>query len=419
MPGWPLTRMDELCEITSSKRIFAADYVPQGVPFFRGKEITERYRGNISVSTELFIAEEKYRQIERKFGVPTPGDLLLTSVGTLGSAYVVRSGDRFYFKDGNITWFRNMRGLDSRFLYYWLGSPQGKTELQKATIGSSQPALIIVLLKAMEVALPPLPIQRRIASILGAYDDLIEVNRRRIAVLEEMARRLFDEWFVHFRFPGHEGHRTVETEHGRFPEGWGYGPFTDVADVLSGGTPKKERPDYWDGSIPFFTPRDAPKSAWALTSMGMITESGLASCNSQLYPEWTVFITARGTVGKVALAGVPMAMNQSCYALRGRGFGQPFVFGLTQVAVTRLQGMSGGAVFDTIIVDTFRKLQIAVPPKTLAASFDGAVQPILLQSRSIAIAIDRLTRSRDLLLPRLISGELSVTEAERELDAAA
>ena len=109
MAAWPTKRMDQLCEITSSKRIFAADYVSEGVPFYRGREVTEKYKGNLDVSTELFITEEKFVEIERKFGAPKLGDLLLTSVGTLGSVYVVKPGDRFYFKDGNLTWFRNCR----------------------------------------------------------------------------------------------------------------------------------------------------------------------------------------------------------------------------------------------------------------------------------------------------------------------
>ena len=98
MSEWPAKRMEELCEITSSKRIFAADYVSEGVPFYRGKEITEKYKGNLDVSTELFISEEKFTEIERKFGAPRQGDLLLTSVGTLGSPYVVKPGERFYFR---------------------------------------------------------------------------------------------------------------------------------------------------------------------------------------------------------------------------------------------------------------------------------------------------------------------------------
>jgi len=240
--GWPIRRMNELCDITSSKRIFAADYVSEGVPFYRGREITEKYKGNLDVSTELFITEEKFQEIKLKHGVPKSGDILLTSVGTLGSVYVVKPGDRFYFKDGNLTWFRNLKDLDSQFLYYWLASPQGKSELQKCTIGSSQSAFTIVLLKGMEMNLPPLPTQKRIAGILSAYDELIENNQRRIKILEEMARSLYREWFVHFRYPGHEKVPLVDSPLGPIPQGWEVKAFTDIVDVLSGGTPKTRSP---------------------------------------------------------------------------------------------------------------------------------------------------------------------------------
>jgi len=227
--------MSELCEITSSKRIYASDYKTSGVPFFRGKEITEKYNGALEVTTELFIDREKFAEIKRKFGAPKAGDLLLTSVGTLGSTYVVQPDDEFYFKDGNLTWFRAFDGLDSRYLHYWLSAPQGRAELKKCTIGSSQSAYTIVLLKGMEIELPGLPEQRRIASILSAYDDLIENNTRRIAILEEMARRLYEEWFVRYRFPGHENVRMVDSDLGPAPEGWPMLALSDLCRSVEDG----------------------------------------------------------------------------------------------------------------------------------------------------------------------------------------
>ena len=238
MNAWPTKRMDELCEITSSKRIFAADYVSEGVPFYRGKEITEKHKGKLDISTELFISEDKFSEIERKFGAPRSGDLLLTSVGTLGSPYVVKPADRFYFKDGNLTWFRHFDGLDSWFLYYWLVSPQGKAELQKCTIGSSQSAFTIVLLKGMEIESPPLPVQQRIACILSAYDELIENNQRRIQILETMARALYREWFVEFRFPGHERFPRVASRFGDIPKGWEIKKVGDIAENIRRNVPK-------------------------------------------------------------------------------------------------------------------------------------------------------------------------------------
>ena len=232
-------KISELCNVTSSKRIFAADYQERGVPFFRGKEITEKYNGSISVSTELFIARSKFIEIREKFGTPLPGDLLLTSVGTLGSTYVVQKGDEFYFKDGNITWFRDFKGLDSKYFHYWLTAPEGRAELKKCTIGSSQSAYTIVLLKNMEILRPSLKIQSDVASILSAYDDLIENNMQRIAILEETAQRIYEEWFVRFRFPRHEGVRMVESELGLVPDGWSVSTIGEVAAYINRGLAPK------------------------------------------------------------------------------------------------------------------------------------------------------------------------------------
>ena len=401
--------MDQLCEITSSKRIFAADYVSEGVPFYRGREVTEKYKGNLDVSTELFITEEKFVEIERKFGAPKLGDLLLTSVGTLGSVYVVKPGDRFYFKDGNLTWFRNFKGLDSQFLFYWIGSPQGKAELQKCTIGSSQSAFTIVLLKGIEIALPPMPVQQRIATILSAYDELIENSLRRIKILEAMARSLYREWFVHFRFPGHENHPRVASALGEIPRGWEVVAFTDLADVLSGGTPKTDMPEYWNGDIPFFTPKDAPSCFYVEDAERHVTELGLSKCASALYETDTVFITARGTVGKVAMPSVPMAMSQSCYALRGKhGCTQRFLFLMTVQQVDYLKTNTGGATFDTIVVDTFRRMKVVKPPFDLIANFSAKVGALLEQVKVLQRQVRNLRRTRDLLLPRLLSGQINV-----------
>jgi type I restriction enzyme S subunit len=307
--------------------------------------------------------------------------------------------------------------FDPGFLYYAMRTIAAKIRV-RAT-GAQTRIVNKSVFSDIEIVAPPLELQHRIAAILGAYDDLIDVNWRRVALLEDMARGLFEEWFVRFRYPGHQIVEHVDTPGGPLPKGWSFGPFTDIADVLSGGTPKKGNADYWGGDIPFFTPRDAPTSAWTSDTMASVTEKGVANCSSKLFPLGTVFITARGTVGKVALAATPMAMNQSCYALVGKDYPQLFLFGFTQSAVARLQGMSNGAVFDTIIVDTFRKLEMVIPPIQLAYTYEATVAPLLDLSRVAIASIKRLAASRDLLLPRLISGQLSVEEAERELAQAA
>ena len=214
--SWETIKLGDCCEITSSKRIFYSEYTDHGVPFYRSKEIIECSQGQ-SISEPLYITNQRYDEIKDKFGVPVAGDMLLTSVGTIGIPYIVKETDEFYFKDGNLTWFRNFTNkLCAQYLYYWVTSKEGTGVLNNTTIGSSQKALTISALKNIEITVPPIENQRRIADILFAYDDLIENNRKQIKLLEEAAQRLYKEWFVDLRFPGHEHTKIVDD----VPEGW-------------------------------------------------------------------------------------------------------------------------------------------------------------------------------------------------------
>lgn len=213
---WDTAKIGDNCEVTSSRRIFYSEYVKSGIPFYRSKEIIQSFYGQ-SIDEPLYISEEKYKQIAEKYGVPRAGDMLLTSVGTIGVPYLLKETDCFYFKDGNLTWFRNFNEkLSSRYLYYWIQSPQGKGVLFNSTIGSSQKALTISMLKEISIPLPPISVQNRIIDILSAYDDLIENNQKRIKLLEEAAMWLYKEWFVKLRFPGHETTKIVDS----VPDGW-------------------------------------------------------------------------------------------------------------------------------------------------------------------------------------------------------
>lgn len=406
--AWPLKTMDELCEITSSKRIFAADYVSEGVPFYRGREITERYKGNLDVSTELFIREEKFREIESKFGAPRQGDLLLTSVGTLGSVYLVKSGDRFYFKDGNITWFRNFRGIKSHFLYYWLGSPQGKAELQKCTIGSSQSAYTIVLLKSMTLKAPPLDVQQRIAEILSTYDDLIDVNQRRIAILEQIARRLFDEWFVRFRYPGHEAVPLVETELGVVPEGWQPRTLSwwaeEVRDTIS--------PQQIDPMFPYVGLEHLPRRSTTLLDVGRARD--VASSKLKFEAGDVLFGRIRPYFHKVAL--MPFAGVCSTDAICIRPTNPKFtalILGLlsSDTFVAHAVATSNGTKMPRADWKVLKKYALPKPPEHILAAFERVAAPMAQSAANLAAQNTRLRTARDMLLPRLISGEIDVSVA--------
>ncbi|AXE97335.1 restriction endonuclease subunit S [Paraburkholderia hospita] len=415
-----LAKMMDIADVTSAKRIFARDYVSAGVPFYRGKEITELHRGALEVSTDLFITAEKYAEIKIKHGAPEEGDILLTSVGTLGSVYLVKSGDRFYFKDGNVTWFRKLAGVTGAYLRYWLISPEGRAQLQKCMIGSSQSAYTIENLKRMEIPLPSVETQHRIASILGAYDDLIAVNRRRIAVLEEMARGLFTEWFIHLRFPGHAGVTIEDTADGPLPAGWAWGTVSDL--VLFDPRTRVPR----DGEKPFI-PMGHLDTA---TSLIAEPEARTGNSGAKFQNGDTLFarITPCLENGKTGLVrnlpgpdGVGFGSTEFI-VMRGGRVGPAFSYCLSRLPAFRehaRMSMSGATGRQRARTDSVADFSIAIPPtNNLFERFEKAAWPMLELVGQIGLSNARLAAARDLLLPRLISGQLSVAQAERELEAA-
>ena len=316
-------------------------------------------------------------------------------------------GIKACFPDSIVGFVADQDKADVRFIKYYIDTI--KLQMQSISRGTTQDNLSLEKLLSIEILTPSINTQRKIADILSAYDTLIENNTRRIRILEEMAQAIYREWFVNFRFPGYEGVRMVESSLGRIPERWEVCYFTDYIDVLSGGTPKTSNPEYWGDEIPWFTPQDLNGNFYILDTVRKITNLGLSKCNSKLYPRDTVFITARGTVGKCVLASVPMAMSQTNYALIGKNeISQYFVYLLTRNLVDHLKQQATGAVFDTIIVDTFRKLRVIQPPDNIIDRFHEKVIPIFFLIENLQKMNVNLRQQSDLLLPRLVSGELDV-----------
>jgi len=352
-----------------------ADYASEGIPFIMANDISG---GRVNYSSCNFITKKQADGLRKGFA--KPGDVLVTHKATIGrTALVGNEAMPYIMLTPQVTYYRvkNPKVLDNRYLRHYFDSELfQKTLAIWAGAGATRAYLGITDQRKLPIIVPSLAKQRKIATILTAYDDLIEVNKRRIALLEKMAEELYREWFVRMRFPGHQNTRFVKG----VPEGWEPMPSNEMFDVLSGGTPKTDTPHFWDGPIPFFTPKDAPDYIYVAQTEKWITEKGLNSCNSRLYPRNTIFITARGTVGKLALAQCDMAMNQSCYALVPKYDQDVYFFYLAMLnAITVVKGVSKSGVFDNIIVDTFNIIPIYFPGEALVKAFNEIVHPIFSQ----------------------------------------
>jgi type I restriction enzyme S subunit len=347
------------------------------------------------------VTEAARKKFDKKF-LP-PYSVSYTCIGnTIGKACLNRE---WVLTNQQINSIIPSKDHDYRFIYYQLNCL--KNTIVGAATGAATPIINKSKFEGIKVKYPTLLVQQKIAGILSSYDDLIENNLKRIKLLEEMAQITYEEWFVRLRFPGHES-TPINPETG-LAEGWESIRCYDAMEVLSGGTPKTNIEAYWNGSIPFYTPKDALDSSYVFETEKYVTPLGVKKCNSKLYPKDTVFITARGTVGKINLAGSPMAMNQSCYALAGKeGVSTYFLFFSVKASVDAFRGASNGGVFNTIIVDTFRYLPFIKPTQDLMKKFEVYVSPILAEVFNLMRQNNHLREARDILLPRLMTGMIDV-----------
>lgn len=318
--------------------------------------------------------------------------------GTLGEVFYV---DQPYWPLNTALYVVDFKGCHPRFAAYFLRNVLRNYQSDKAAV----PGVDRNVLHQLEVRVPERKKQEAITGVLSAYDDLIENNTRRIELLEQATRLLYEEWFVRLRFPGREHTRLQDG----LPQGWVRTTAYEAMDILSGGTPSTQNAAFWNGDIPFFTPKDAPGVSYAIDTEKHITDLGLANCHSRLYPKDTLFISARGTVGKLALAQRPMAMNQSCYALVAKqGLSQRFLYLALLSSIEQFRSRAVGSVFDAIIIDTFKLIPLVRPELRLVLALDEIVQPMFRQVETLLRANQKLSHARDLLLPRLMSGEIAV-----------
>ena len=301
--------------------------------------------------------------------------------------------------------------VSNEYLYYYLLLQ--RDYLETISSGATFPELSGGTLKKLKILLPPIPTQQRIASILSAYDDLIEVNNQRIKLLEETARELYKEWFVRMRFPataGRPGYKQAKIVKG-VPEGWTFDTCYSFADVKGGGTPSTINPQYWEGEINFFTPTDHSNSFYIFETEKKITEKGLKNSSTKMFSKYSTFITARGTVGNICLAGNDMAMNQSCFGIVSHNpIDCFFTFLFTDEMIRYLKLVASGATFDAITLNTFKNYKAPIPNCELREKYFELASPMFFQIENLIQQNTQLRQIRDRLLPRLISGKLEVNE---------
>ena len=379
--------IDEIAMGPFGSNIKVDCFVDKGIPVLNGSNL-EGFE--LSEKSFRYVTEEKADSLKKANAYK--GDVVITHRGTLGQiVYIPQTAqrDRYVISQSQFRVKCNKKVLPEYFVYYF-HTPIGQHKLLSNASQVGVPALArpSSTFQKIEIEIPDLETQKKVVKLIGSLQTRITTNTEINDNLQQQAAALFANFYD-----------QAETEVG----------FTEMIQILGGGTPKTGESSYWNGDIPFFTPKDVG-FPYTLTTEKTITEEGLAHCNSRLYPINTVFVTARGTVGKVGLPGVPMAMNQSCYALVGKDTHQLLVYFYTLKAVDRLKHKASGAVFDAITTRDFEAENIMKLSDDDTKAFLDVAEPIYQAVLNNSIENLRLSELRDSLLPKLMNGEIDVTD---------
>ncbi|EGR0231660.1 restriction endonuclease subunit S [Vibrio vulnificus] len=382
--------------------------------------------GRLDLSKSAHLSEEQFVKWTKRV-TPQKGDLLFSYETRLGEAALMPEGVRACLGRRMGLLRPKLDKVIPEYLLYAYISPFFQQVIKANTIvGATVDRIALSEMKDFPIRIPNLSEQKSACLLLSTIDKKIELNNRINSELEAMAKTLYDYWFVQFDFPDANG-KPYKASGGKMvyndtlkreiPEGWSASNILSVANLLGGGTPSKSKAEYWNGHIPFFTPSDSDKNVFSIETESYITDLGLEKSSTRLFEKNTVFITARGSVGRLALNSVPMAMNQSCYALKPKnGISFSFLFYLTKELIHHLEVKASGSVFNSIVSNDIEFTNLALPDdKTIIERFAEMAEPIFKRIEIATLENKQLSSQRDWLLPMLMNGQVTVkpsTEAQ-------
>lgn len=414
--NWNQYILDEVCTVTDCLHK-TAPTVEYETPYRMLRTANIR-NGKIDAGSTRSVTKETFVEWTVR-GTLDQGDVILTREAPMGEVGIIRDEQYNFFLGQRLLQLKANRSIITpEFLYYSLQGRylQHQIMMHEGT-GSVVSNIRIPLLKKMKIHVPDLATQLKVTESLTVIDRKMEVNEKIVSTIERLTQTLFKRWFVDFEFPNEIGNpykssggEMVESELGMIPKHFKIEHLAESVNFLSGGTPKTMTEEYWGGHIPFFTPKDITGSVYVTDTEKSITDLGLSNCNSKLYPKDTLFLTARGTVGKLNLANTEMAMNQSCFAMQHKEDNQYFLYFLVKTLLREIIQGSTGAVFNAINLKDLNSLKVINPSKDLACKYDNLVEPIfkmLSEKEEENISLKNL---RDTLLPKLLSGEIELPD---------
>ncbi|WP_334064334.1 restriction endonuclease subunit S [Alteromonas genovensis] len=387
-------------------KLTSKDYVFKGVPVIRGANMGERYISNENL---VFVTESKVNK--DLFGnLAYPGDLIFTQRGTLGQVSIIPDKTEFQtyvISQSQMKLTLDKSKADIKYVYYYFSSNEARRKIINLDSSSGVPHINLTALKNFKIPLPNLIIQKGISAQLSAYDDLIENNKRRIALLEESARQLYKEWFVRFRFPGHEHVKNVDG----VPEGWKVGCLGDVLELLGGFAFKSS--SYTDkGNYGVVTIKNVHDSRFVPECQSRVEEIPDKMKQHCKLNTGDILLSLTGNVGRACIVyGNNYLLNQRVAKIKAKDFiSKEFAYWtFTEVSMQRkVENLAYGVAQLNLSPSKLAAMEFTIPSLKLISEFSDITKPIFQQIITLNLSNQELARARDLLLPKLMSGELAV-----------
>lgn len=393
-------------------KLGSRDYRPDGVPVIRGSNLASTDR--FSCEDFVFVSEQKVAT--DLFGnLAFPGDIVVTQRGTLGQVGLIPNSSpyqRFVVSQSQMKLTVDQSKADPLFVYYGLKSPIGQHEIRSRAITAGVPHINLALFQKLQLPLPHLMAQRKIVAVLSAYDDLIENNNRRIKILEEMVQRIYREWFVDFRYPGHEDVPLVRSKSGPIPKGWAYGTLGDLA-AINASTIRKTDPDEVIQYIDI-----ASVSRGIVQKPRRITLADAPGRARRRVTDGDVlWATVRPNLRAYALMLSPpdhCVASTGFVVLSAHHASPAYIYAMstTDEFVAYLSGRATGAAYPAVTPSVFESAPAIIPSPDVLLAFTRVAEPLMCGAAVVATQVRILQTTRDLLLPRLISGEINVDDLD-------
>ena len=409
--GWDIKPLEEVASFQNGHAFYKDGYSDSGLIAIDLLNVSEEGKLKLS-SRDKHVSQELSNRFSRF--ILKKGDIIIVmtdmtqSLGILGKCAVINQSDTYILNQRMGRIVPDEEKILRNYLYYFINSEFFLKPLHSLAKGAVQKYVNTDDIKKNKVFLPPKRVQERIANILSDYDDLIENNTRRIAILEEMAQSLYREWFVHFRFSGHEKNTMVESPLGMIPEGWEVVRLGDVCFITMGQSPRSQFYNSDGNGLPFHQGVTNFGNRYPTDRMYCTAEGRLAQAGDILF-------SVRAPVGRINIADKKIIIGRGLSAIKSKTDNQAFIFQQLKEQFQKEDSIGNGAIFKAVTKEDVHGIKLVYPMQEVISIFEAHVKPIFSMLEVITNKNAILRRTRDLLLPKLISGELDVEELDIEV----